>query len=84
MSNLCKISQRNYSKFFIWRLENMNDYKYIIIRIDKINYFTPQACNDMTYKDLFEANRECQYYNKKNKNEDFEYKVFELKEIMGD
>lgn len=62
----------------------MNDYKYIIIRIDKTKFFTPQACNDMTYKDLFKANHECQYYNEKNKNEDFEYKVFELKEIMGD
>ena len=59
----------------------MNDYKYIILRIDKTNFFTPSACNDMTYKDLSKANRECLYYNKKEKNEDFEYKVFELKGI---
>ena len=45
------------------------DYKYIILRIDKTNCFTPSACNDMTYKDLLKANRECLYYNEKEENE---------------
>lgn len=61
----------------------MNDFKYVILKIDKTNCYVPSVCIDV-YNTLLDANYDCQYYTENEENEDFEYKVFELKEIMGD
>lgn len=61
-------------------LDIMTELKYTIKKIDKTSWYTPKIV--MPYPmTLEEAENTCKEFNESEKNENFEYKVCELKEV---